>query len=234
MTALHAVYIAATIFGAGVTVVDMIGVLGSQSGEDAEGDGDSAGDDGDGGADGEIDGADDAPDGGDDVGEAADDGEGSDEGSEGDEHPSVVAHDLQPRSAQKWIIRSLSALRTLVYFSLGFGPVGWFALTRYPAAATTLAWSIPSGAVVMVGARLLRRLLRRELDSQVTASDMLMEAGEVTVSIPANQLGKVRIRVGGTYVERFARARDPQVAIRVGTSIRVVDVSDECVYVEEQ
>jgi len=197
-------YIAATIFGAGVTVVDMIGVLGSQTGEDADGDDDAADDDGDSGED------------------AVDD------------HPSVVAHDFRPRSAQKWILRSLNMLRNLVYFSLGFGPVGWFALGRYSQVSATLLWSIPSGLVVMVGARLLRRLLRSELDSQVAGGDLLMERGEITVSVSVGQMGKARIRVGGIYVDRFARAKEPGVSLPVGTTIRVVDVSDECIFVEEE
>jgi membrane protein implicated in regulation of membrane protease activity len=216
MTALHALYIAATVFGAGVTVVDMLGVLGSQAGE--EGDGEGGDDEGD------------------DVGdEEGDGGEEDVEGEAGDDtgHPSVVAHDLRSRNAQRWIVRGLTALRTLVYFSLGFGPVGWFAFARYSTAATTLLWSVPSGMVVMVGARLLRRLMRRELDSQVSASEMLMEKGEVTVTIPEGQMGKVRVSVGGTYVDRYARSKGPE-RIAVGTTVRVVDVGDECIYVEAE
>jgi membrane protein implicated in regulation of membrane protease activity len=128
----------------------------------------------------------------------------------------------------------LTTARSLVHFSLGFGPVGWFALATGRGVASSLAWSIPVGAVALVGGRLLRRIQRSELDSQFTPEDLIMERGEVLVSIGKGQMGKVRIFLEGTYVERFARANNPEESFRVGTKIRVIDVSDEYVYVEEE
>ena len=97
-----------------------------------------------------------------------------------------------------------------------------------------MAWSVPVGVVAMIGGRLLRQLQRQRLDSQLSDADMIMERGEVLVSIGKGQIGKVRLLVEGVYAERYARAHDPAKSLPVGASVRVVDVSEECVYVEEE
>ena len=97
-----------------------------------------------------------------------------------------------------------------------------------------MAWSVPVGVVAMIGGRLLRQLQRQRLDSQLTDADMIMERGEVLVSIGKGQIGKVRLLVEGVYAERYARAHDSAKSLPVGASVRVVDVSEECVYVEEE
>ena len=102
------------------------------------------------------------------------------------------------------------------------------------AAARRMIWSLPVGVVSLIGTRTLRRLMRRELNSEVSSSELLMERGVVTVSIGAGELGKVRIKLGDVYVERCARAAAPEVSIHAGTAVRVTDVTDECVYVEAE
>jgi membrane protein implicated in regulation of membrane protease activity len=143
---------------------------------------------------------------------------------------SAVAHDLQLRGGA--MVRTVGALRSLVYFCLGFGPVGIFAMTQYHSAGATLLWSIPLGAVVMVGTRMLRRALSREISSDIHGSDLLLEKGVVTVTIGRGQMGKVRVTVGGTYVDWYARAKADR-ELPVGARVRVVDATDECVFVEE-
>jgi membrane protein implicated in regulation of membrane protease activity len=54
----------------------------------------------------------------------------------------------------------------------------------------------------------------------------------VTVTIGRGEMGKVRVTVGGSYVDWYARCKG-DVALKVGTRVRVVDVTDECVFVEE-
>jgi len=257
MDKLLSLYIACTIFGVGVTIIDMLGVLGdffhegedgADGGDDA-GDGDDGGDGHDGGNFGDDGGdfGDDGGDSGDDGGDFGDDGgDSGDDGSEGDEGEngeeaedggeqgekgSLVSHEHYRQ--RHFSLRVLSIARSLVHFSFGFGPVGWFALATGRSTASSLAWSVPIGVVALAGGRVLRRIQRSELDSQFTAEDMIMERGEVLVSIGKGQMGKVRILMEGTYTERFARAKNPEESFRTGSSIRVVDVSDECVYVEE-
>lgn len=257
MDKLLSLYIACTIFGVGVTIIDMLGILGdlfhgSDHGTDGGDHGDHGGDHGDHGSDhgdfdmghgdhdgdhGDFDGAH-GDHGGDH--EDFDAAHGEHDGDHGDEHSSgehgekgslVSQENYRERNI---LPRMLTIARSLVYFSLGFGPVGWFALATGRGTASSLAWSIPIGTVALVGGRLLRRIQRSELDSQLTAEDLIMERGEVLVSIGKGQMGKVRIFTESTYAERFARAKNPEESLRAGTKIRIVDVSDECVYVEEE
>lgn len=206
MTWLLSLYIGATVFGVGVTVIDFLGLLGDQD-ADADGVSDDAGD---------ID---------------ADDGDADDGGDDG-EAGSVAGHDVRRRRSV--VMRIMTGLRSLVYFALGFGPVGWFALGTGQPTLTSLAYAAPVGAVVMIGARLLRRVLRSELTSEIKESDLLMERGAVTVTINPGQLGRVRVKIGGAYVDRYARVKELAEPLRPGESIRVIDVSDECVYVERE
>ena len=210
------VYIGATIFGVGITVADLIGAF---SGLTDQGEGDADGDDADDvDVDAEME-ADDADEGGDDDGAA-------------DSRGSYVGHDRQHRKSA--VLKIMTILRSAVYFTLGFGPVGLFATTQYQSNTATLAWSLPVGLVVMVGTRMLRSFMRRDLSSDIKNEDLLMERGVVTVTIGKGQLGKVKATVGGAYAERFARAKDENSVIPVGSAIRIVDVADDCVYVEEE
>ena len=234
MNTLLSLYIACTIFGAGVTLIDMFGVFSDlfQEGDDGSDDGDDAsGDEGDGSGDeGDASG-----DEGGDNGEG--DADGDDEGAEeaGEDYGvkgSIISHENSRK--RHFLLRILSVARSSVHFSLGFGPVGWFALATGRSTASSLAWSVPVGIVAAIGGRLLRQIQRSELDSQLKTEDLIMERGEVLVSIGQGQMGKVRIHLEGTYAERFARAKNSEETFRVGTKIRVVDVSDECVYVEDE
>jgi membrane protein implicated in regulation of membrane protease activity len=125
-------------------------------------------------------------------------------------------------------------MRTLVYFALGFGPVGWFAFSQYSSAGTTLLWSLPTGALVAIGTRALRSFMKKELSSTITKTDLLMEKGEVTVSITEGGTGRVRVTFGGVYVDRYAKSTDRSISIPVGSPVRVVDADDEYVYVESE
>ena len=216
---LFPVYIAATIFGVGITAVDLFGLIGGQSDEAGGSEDDAAGDaesdfDGEAGDSGQVEGGE----------EAADEGEG-----EGDR---VSVAGLDKRQRGSWVMRILSAVRNVVYFTLGFGPVGWFALARGEGTGSSLIWSIPVGIGVMVGVRLIRRLMRQELDSQLKDQDLLMEKATVSVTINKGRMGKVRVRVGGTYTDRYARSKNPEETIPIDTEVRVVDATDDCLYVE--
>ena len=210
MSWIVATYIAATVFGVGVTLADMFGILAGavtgSSDDDADADGDDA-----------------------DFGEA-EDGEDADDG--GESHSSSVAHDTQRK--RNPILTLMFLLRSFVFFCLGFGPVGCFATTQYGSAGATLAWSVPVGVVVMVSARVVRKLLRKDLTSEIRKEDLLMEKGTVIVSIGKGQMGKVRVSIGGVYTDRFAKASDPETTISTGTEIRVIEATEEFVLVEPE
>lgn len=230
---LLSVYIGATVFGVGITLIDLFGLLGSHDGDHAGEDSGGHVEDGalaegdlgdhDGGSEPADDDA--AP------GEAHD-SEALEHGGEALEHDgSLAGHDRPERRSP--VLGILSFLRNIIYFCLGFGPVGWFAVATGNSLLTSLLWSAPSVGALF-GTRALRKFMRRELDSAVKSSELLMEKGEVTVSIGAGELGRVRIKLGEIYVDRFARAATPQTAIHVGTQVRVTDVGDDCVYVEAE
>ena len=230
---LLSVYIGAAVFGVGVTLVDLFGLLGDHdgshdgaSGHEADGQVEDGG--GDAGGDGDHAGGESPPE-PDSTSAAA----GDHDAAEATDHDgSVTGHDRTDRRSA--LLGLLTVVRSVIYFCLGFGPVGWFALATSGSAVTSLYWSVPVGVAALFGTRALRRFMRRELNSQIASSELLMERGVVTVSIGAGELGRVRIKLGDVYVERFARAAAKETAIHTGTSVRVTDVSDECVYVEEE
>ena len=241
---LLSLYIGTTIIGVGVTLFDLFGLLGShEGGQDSIGHDSGPADQGDGFAD-QADGFADQADG------FADQADGfADHADDLGQSGSVVGQD-RPRDIRsnrdrisagtngvdaegaRPLLAILSVARNVIYFCLGFGPVGWFALATTGDPWRSLAWSLPVGGVALMGTRALRRFMRHELNSEIKSSELLMERGDVIVSIGAGELGRVRIRLGDLYVERFARAVDQALTIRVGTHVRVTDVNDECVYVE--
>jgi len=219
MTLLLSVYIGATVFGVGVTLVDLFGLLGSHDGDHDATAGPTGGHVGDDTASGVG-----GHDGGDHI-------PGHHDGAESVEHDgSVAGHDRPDR--RNPLLGLLAFLRNVIYFCLGFGPVGWFALATSGSVVTALVWSIPVGGAALIGTRVLRRFMRRELNSEISTGELLMERGVVTVSIGSGELGKVRVRLGDLYVERYARAATSGTEIRVGTRVRITDVSDDCVYVD--
>lgn len=235
MSWLLSVYIGAAVFGIGVTLVDLFGLLGSHDGDhDGSHDGTNGHETGDHAEYGFGDHA------GDHV--AAENppeldtvaGLGGDQhGAEAPAHDgSVVGYDRPGR--RSFLLGLLRVVRNVIYFCLGFGPVGWFALERSGSVLTSLIWSAPVGIAALIGTRALRRFMRRELNSEISSDELLLEGGVVTVSIGPGEMGKVRIKLGDVYVERYARAASPEIAIHVGTSVRVTDVDDDCVYVEEE
>ena len=226
MTWIVATYIAATVFGVGVTLADMFGIFantvtgGSDDADDADDDFEAEGD-GDFDSDSEGDDTD---------GDEGEDGDQAEVGNSG--RASSIAHDTQRK--RNPVLTLMFLLRSFVYFCLGFGPVGLFATTQYSTTGATLAWSLPVGVVTMVIARVIRKLLKKDLTSEIRKEDLLMEKGTVIVSIGKGEMGKVRVSIGGIYSDQFAKASDPEATFSVGTEIRVVEATEEFVLVEPE
>lgn len=284
MNWLFSLYLGTTVFGVGVLVVDLLGLLGHDQGQtDADTAGSDSADDagpdtadaGAGADDADSAGSDDAP--GDDIeadagydtvnpdvagpddAEAASDNiDNADDGdyashADAGSHPptaftetaaahapthatphavSAVMHDKPGKGNA--VLKALSILRSLVYFSAGFGPVGLFAYFSHMSTVYSLLWSVPTGLASVALARGLMRLLRKDVDSTVKEHELLMEHGVVTVSIGKGALGKVRINLGGIYVDRYARARKPDVALPVGSAIYICDIEEDCLIVAQE
>lgn len=232
---LLSVYIGATVFGVGITLVDLFGLLGEHTGAHDGGHEAAGGHEAEAAAGHDV-AHFDAHEGGGMSHDAVidghhDGGESPDQGAHAEHGGSVAGHD-RPRAERSFLLGLLTFLRNLIYFCLGFGPVGWFALATSNSLTTSFLWSVPVGAAALVGTRALRRFMRRELNSEISTDELLFERGVVTVSIAAGEMGKVRVKLGEVYVERYARAASPEATIRVGTPIRVTEVGDDCVYVE--
>jgi len=211
-------YIASTVFAAGVLVLDLLGVLGGQ--HDAGGAGLDHGDLGPAGMDlgghGGIDHLDTAFD---DAGASLDhDGDG-DHGDHGDGHASPV-------------LSILAYLRMLVYFCLGFGPTGWVALLTGRSALVSLVLAIPVGVLATLAAQAAFRFQREDTDSTLARRDLQFKNATVLVGLDHATMGKVRVQVGMTVTEQFALAARPDVTFQKGDTVRIVRVSEDCVYVD--
>jgi membrane protein implicated in regulation of membrane protease activity len=279
---LQSLYIAASIFGVGITLIDLLGLFGhhghpaditghaadtsghggdhSGAGHDAGGHvggdhgivGHDTGGHGGGHADGGFDHAIGGHDGAtghdtatDHVGDhlAADHSvaghhaAGHHGHSQGGEQTSVVSQDrreLQRALKVSPLLRVLTVLRSLVYFAFGFGPTGLVALASGLGAFLSFVLAVPVGALFIGGGFLVRKLQTRELDSTVHDEELVLEEGTVIVPIEPGKIGKVRIELGGSFVERFARARRPEATFKINDRVQIVEATDEFLIVEDQ
>lgn len=188
MGSLLTLYIITGVFGLGVTIIDLVGIFGDDTGDmDAEGD------------------------------------------LDGDSGVSVIAH--EGRNFSGLIIKIITLLRSLIYFCLGFGVIGFIAVYTGRSFLSALIWSVGAGVLSTFLAHLLKRLLRKEIDSTIKESELLMEKGEVLVSILPGKQGKVRIKVGGAYIDRYARADKLDSTLKPGEKVYVTDIADDGVVV---
>ncbi len=211
------IYLFALIFGFGVILIDMLGLIGSDqgSGDDS---GDISADSGD-----DIDDIS-ADDGigynaGDDTGEAGNDSSDLDASDDG-----VLLPDLR---RGRWGYSALNYLRSLVYFALGFGAVGVFGSLTGHSFISTILWSAGAGIVILIIVKFVMRLQRNVLDSQVKAGELMLAQAEVLVTIPRGKLGRIRVKSGGSYHDLYARGKDPGTVYPAGTIVYVVDSSGD-------
>lgn len=217
METLQTIYIATAIFGAGIILVDLFGLLSHTGESDGHHDGDHADD---GHAEGDH--ADHAESHADDYGD-----------EEGGHHPDDKGAALMHSqvNTQRLIVRFIGLLKNVVYFAFGFGSVGWFALSTGRSVVASLLWAVAVGMLVMGVAKLVKRLQRNELDSQFKKGELLMAEAEVLVPIEKNQIGKIRVRYEGMNIDRYAKAQDPNDRFAKGDKVRVVDINDEYFFV---
>lgn len=189
---LHNLYLFTAIFGVGVTIIDLLGVLGHGH---------------DGGHSGH--GAHDCADG-------------------------THAHDGSTTDHQGHHVPVLSALyylRMLVYFSLGFGPLGLMAEATGASMLGALAWALPAGVIAALLGRLVFKFQQRVLDSSVKTEDLFLGNARVIVPISKGNMGKVRINIGQSVAERYALPEDANESFPTDAEVEVVRVTDDCLYV---
>lgn len=232
MQSLFVLYSALAVFGLGVTIVDLFGVFDQ---------GAAADDDGGTGAEGAPD---DAPD---DGGLALDDGqaegeapadadEGSSESEPDAEAGSPAARGSLVVGGQKGVRAVAGLIGTLrlgVYFALGAGPTGLFALLTGVAPGASLAWAAGSGAFIAVLVKALRSFARKDLDSTVGQEEYLMDEAVVSVPVAPGAMGRVAVRRYGREAELYVRCKDAGASLAKGARVRIVDLDEGFYWVEE-
>lgn len=210
---LQGLYWFTAILGVGVTVVDLLGLLGTGGQTDG----------------GQADGAA-AVDAGADSGSEPAGGEpvsGESAGSEAGGGESAGGESVGGAP----VLSFLRYVRTAIYFCLGFGPFGIASAAFGSGAAGSLLWALAGGAGTAVLARLFFRLQRKELDSSIAEEELLFEEATVIAPIADGGMGKVRIRLGQSVAERYALAENPEARFPVDARVQVAQVTDRCVYV---
>jgi len=130
------------------------------------------------------------------------------------------------------VARTIGALRTGVYFSLGAGPTGLFALLTGVKSAESFAWSAGAGLFIAVLARSLRSFIRKDLDSTIKVAELIMDEATITVSVLPGAMGKAAVRRYGRETEVFVRAKDSEKPFYKGSKVRIVDFDDECCWID--
>lgn len=130
------------------------------------------------------------------------------------------------------IIGILRYIRTFIYFCAGFGPTGLAAGLFGYGTGSKFLWALGTGAIVAVIARALFRFQHQDLDSTIAQHELLAERAEVTVPISGGKMGKVRLRVGVSVVEKFAVAAEPTDSFARGALVRIIETNNDCVTVE--
>ncbi|MDR0722386.1 MAG: hypothetical protein LBF75_06275 [Treponema sp.] len=165
-----------------------------------------------------------------DTGEPVQEGELSDEAGPSSQGGSWLA---PGDPGIKVLTKILGCLRTGVYFSLGAGPTGLFALFLGHTPGKSLAWSTGVGVGILFMAHLLRKLVRRDLDSSLKPGEFIMEKAIITVPVGPGAGGKAVVRQFGKETELYVRSKDPRASFAKGTEVQIVDFDESWYYVIE-
>lgn len=160
--------------------------------------------------------------------EGAGDGDaGNGGGGEANGGDSLESADSNP----DMVLSVLTYLRLAVYFSLGFGPMGLAALLTGRSPLVALAIAVPVGVLALFLAQAFFRFQQSHTDSTVKGNELLMQQATVTVPLTHTTMGRIRLQIGMSIVEQFALAEDPDTEYQRGDAVRVVRVTEDCVYV---
>jgi len=209
---LNPVYTALTVFGVGVLLVDFMGLLGGGGDDGATGD--AAADSG-----------------------GAETDAAADQGGEEDAGEQDQADDAAPGAVDTrgiLVLRGLRYLRSFVYFSVGFGPIGLLALWKGYGAPMSLLWSVPAGLASTFVVRRVLRFQSHDTDSTLRPEDLIMQKATVLIPLSEGSMGKVRIAVGMGVSEQYALPEHEGESFENGETVYVARVSKECVYVESE
>jgi hypothetical protein len=140
--------------------------------------------------------------------------------------------DASPHGADVAILTWIKYMRWSVYFCLGFGPVGWISMAAGRSAGWALVVAALAGFASVALAQVFFRFRPGDTGMVPAPEEMLWEQATVTIPLSHTRLGRVRVTQGLTVQEPFALAAAEGVEFRTGDHVRIVRVTDACVYVE--
>ena len=126
----------------------------------------------------------------------------------------------------------MNLLRSAVYFSLGFGPTGLFALFKGLSRSTSLLWAGGMGLAITVLAWFLRRLIRQDLDSSIKNIDFLMETGALILPLEGDSISKILVQKFGKETEVYVKSKDTAAKLPKGHVVRIIDYDKEIYWIE--
>ncbi|HEY0872252.1 MAG TPA: hypothetical protein VGD94_02175 [Vicinamibacterales bacterium] len=123
--------------------------------------------------------------------------------------------------------------RVIAVFITGFGTTGALAVqngysTGMASVFGAISGAVLGGAIAMLG----RFLYNQQSSTEVLTTDLVGQNARVVVSIPANGVGQIRLRIGEELVDKIAQARDG-VAIPENSAVQVETVLGETVVVKK-
>jgi hypothetical protein len=218
-------YTALTIFGVGVTLIDFLGFPDHSGGHtDAS--------DHDGGEDA-SDGIGDHTDAGNNGGYHSDDGYIPGHTGQSENFPHGDGALLGSGNIGiRFITHLMGLLRTAVYFSLGAGPTGLFAFFTGRSASSGLLWAGVAGIGIAVLGKVIRKLIRNDLDSSIKPEEMLMEKAIISVSVDPGRIGKAIVRQFGREREVYVRCKDEKASFTRGSEVHIVDYDESQFWIE--
>ena len=94
-----------------------------------------------------------------------------------------------------------------------------------------LTVALCAGVLATVAAQAFFRFQRSTTDSSIGRDELRFKEAVVIVPLSEQTMGKVRVQVGMTVTEQYALAAHPGAAFGRGDTVRILSVSEECVYV---
>ncbi|MCL2209936.1 MAG: hypothetical protein FWC19_07355 [Treponema sp.] len=202
MADLFVLFITLTVFGVGVTIIDFLGVLDHW---------------------------------GDNSGDHFSDHSDSHSADTGSEHGSnLIAenkHSAPDKPSFSIISKIMNLLRNAVYFSLGSGPTGLFAYFNGLSRTSGLIWAFAVGAAMIILARLLKRFIRRDLDSSIKTDELLQEKGVLLLPLEGETISKAMVRQYGREIEVFVRCKDKNSKLPKGKEVIIDEYEDDVYWV---
>lgn len=224
---IEGIYVLASVFAVGVVAIESMGLLGDANDDGGGSGGDHAGDDG---------------------GDMADIGHATGNADDGDSHAGDSYSDAtddasgqsgvvtrgdgwkRPINPERYILRALGVLRLVVYFALGFGPMGLVAMLLGSGLFFSLVLAVPVGVIACVLYRSLIRFQARDLDSTVHDRDLIGHQAKVLFAIYPDEIGRVRVTLAQMVCNRYA-VSDSNDFIPKGARVNVVATGDKALVV---